>query len=289
MSARNRSSVVILCADDFAMTEGVTRSIETLAAAGRLSAASALVTTPHWSAHAPRLAVLRDRIAIGLHFNLTLGRPLGPCRKLAPNGTYPSIGALTRQAMARAVDPEEVRAETERQIAAFRGATGFAPDFIDGHQHVHALPRIRDGFIAAIAHVFTADRPLVRDPADTLGTILARGVAVAKSTALAGLAFGFGSAIAKAGFPANDTFSGVTDFRPDETERDIRQALLHPGRLHLVMCHPGFPDAELAALDPVTTRRQVEHDVLMKDERIAAAIWRPSRASDGPPIDWSLV
>lgn len=289
MSARNRPSVVILCADDFALTDGVSRAIEALAAAGRLSAASALVTTPHWPAHAPRLAALRDRIAIGLHFNLTLGKPLGACRKLAPHGTFPSIGALTRHAMARAIDTEEVRAETVRQLAAFRTATGFAPDFIDGHQHVQALPRIRDGVIAALEREFPRNRPLVRDPADTLGTILARGVAVGKATALAGLAFGFGSALAKAGFPANDTFSGVTDFRPDETERDFRQALLHPGRLHLVMCHPGFPDAELAALDPVTTRRQVEHDVLMKDATIPAAIWHPSRASDGPPIDWSQV
>jgi chitin disaccharide deacetylase len=31
-----------------------------------------------------------------------------------------------------------------------------------------------------------------------------------------------------------------------------------PGRNHLVMCHPGYIDAELAAVDPVTSTREKE-------------------------------
>ena len=48
--------MLILCADDYALTEGVSRAIGELAAARRLSATSVMVTTPHWPAAAPRCA-----------------------------------------------------------------------------------------------------------------------------------------------------------------------------------------------------------------------------------------
>ena len=40
--------------------------------------------------------------------------------------------------------------------------------------------------------------------------------------------------------------------------------MLHagPGARPLVMCHPGFPDAALAAIDTVVERRQDEYDYL---------------------------
>jgi predicted glycoside hydrolase/deacetylase ChbG (UPF0249 family) len=69
--------MLILCADDYALTEGVSRAIGELAAARRLSATSAMVTTPHWPAMAPRLAVHRGHLAVGVHLNLTLGAPAG--------------------------------------------------------------------------------------------------------------------------------------------------------------------------------------------------------------------
>ena len=48
--------MIILCADDYALTEGVSRAIGELAAARRLSATSVLVTSAHWPAGAPRLS-----------------------------------------------------------------------------------------------------------------------------------------------------------------------------------------------------------------------------------------
>ena len=59
----------VLCADDYALTEGVSRGIEELARAGRLSATSALVTTRHWPEHARRVAGLRRHVQVGLHLN----------------------------------------------------------------------------------------------------------------------------------------------------------------------------------------------------------------------------
>jgi len=46
--------MIILCADDYALTEGISRAIGELAAAKRLSATSVLVTSARWPAGAMR-------------------------------------------------------------------------------------------------------------------------------------------------------------------------------------------------------------------------------------------
>jgi predicted glycoside hydrolase/deacetylase ChbG (UPF0249 family) len=278
--------MLILCADDYAMTEGVSRAIEALAEAGRISATSAMVTMPHWSSHARRIVRLRDRIAIGLHLNLTLGTPLAPMPTLAPGGRLPSVRRLAAAAFGGRLSKEEVSAEVRRQLDRFETELGFAPDFVDGHQHAHALPGVRTALVAELTRRYGTHPPLVRDPADRLGRILARRTATPKALAIAGLARGFGAALAAAGLPANASFAGVSDFGADGVEHEFARALVAPGGCHLVMCHPGFPDAELARLDPVTERRQREYEVLMGPSPFAGRLWRPQRAVDGAPIDW---
>lgn len=269
---------VILCADDFAIAPGVNTGIEELAAAGRLSATSAIVTLPRWPSDAPRLASLADRIAIGLHINLTLGAPLGAMPRLAPAGRLPPLSLLTRMAMLGRVDPREIAAEVDRQIDSFRRHTGREPDFLDGHQHTHALPRVRDGVLAALAAAFPGAKPLIRDPSDRHQRILARHAATGKSLLISLLAAGFGARLRKVGFPTNDGFSGVSPFdrhRPFADE--LKRFLSHPGSRHLVMCHPGRADSELAALDPVVMRREDELAAIAAYPDLPDIIWHPRR------------
>lgn len=278
--------MLIVCADDYGMTEGVSRAIEALAETRRISATSAIVTTPHWPKHARRLVRLRDRVAVGLHLNLTLGAPLAPMPTLAPGGRFPSVGRLTAGAIAGRLNEAEVAAEVRRQLDRFETELGFAPDFVDGHQHAHALPTVRRSLIPELTGRYGARPPLVRDPADRLARILARRTATAKAIAITGLARGFGAALATAGLPANTSFAGVSDFRPGSVDRDFVRALIAPGACHLVMCHPGFADAELARLGPVTERRQREYEVLMGSSPLTARLWGPRRDWDGAAIDW---
>ena len=97
--------MIILTADDYAMTDGVSRAIEDLARARRLSATSAMVTMPGWREAAPRIAALRGEIAIGLHLNLTVGAPLGPMPKLAPDGIFPSLKSLLARSLTPLLSP----------------------------------------------------------------------------------------------------------------------------------------------------------------------------------------
>ena len=76
----------ILCADDYALSPGVTRGIIDALGKGRLNATGAMTNRPLWKEAAPDVAAFADRADIGLHLNLTFGAPLGPMPELAPSG-----------------------------------------------------------------------------------------------------------------------------------------------------------------------------------------------------------
>jgi predicted glycoside hydrolase/deacetylase ChbG (UPF0249 family) len=276
---------VLLCADDYALAPGVSRAIEELAEHGRLSATSALVTTPDWPEHGKNVAALRAHIAVGLHIDLTLGPARGASRTLAPDGTFPRIGKLIRRALAGTVKPDDVQAEVLRQIERFVAIAGRLPDFVDGHQHAHALPNIRAGVLAALSEAFPSGGILVRDPSDRASRILARKAAVGKSLLIASLSSGFGAAARERGFLTNDGFSGVSPFaRTTPFSEELARFFAEPGPRHLVMCHPGYVDDALRAVDPVVERRRDELDTLTSTAGLPERLWRPVSAG-GPNWD----
>jgi chitin disaccharide deacetylase len=283
----SQSTGVFLCADDFAMTNGISRAIVELAEAHRISATSAMTTTTHWPAHATWLARIRGNIATGLHLNLTLGAPLSVMPKLAPDRLFPVIGRLTTMAVRGSLDRDEIATEIERQITVYEREMGFSPDHIDGHQHVHALPIVRDALFDVLAKRFPigGPRPLLRSPTDSPLRNLRRRTTIAKALTLSWLTRGFAEQARRSGFPTNVGFSGITTFGPHRASADLMAACRSPGSRQMIMCHPGFVDEELARIDPVTERRQREFDVL-REEAMPLPIWRPQRSATGPPVSW---
>lgn len=269
---------MILTADDYGISNAVSAGIEELAAAGRLSATSCMVTFPEWSKLARRLGPLRGQIAIGLHVNLTAGHPLGPMPIFAPGGVLPTVGDAIRAAARRAVDTSEIEAEVGRQLDTFAQHAGFVPDYLDGHQHVHAMSGLRNGVLAALAKFDTARAMLVRDPSDSLVRIARRGLYARKAIGVSALAFGFAKAAGSAGFAVNSGFSGFSKFDlATPFGRELKAAFSACGPRHLAMCHPGHVDAVLATRDSVTVRREQEYATLMAAEGLAERLWRPDR------------
>ena len=281
---------VFLCADDFAMTNGISRAIVELAEAGLLSATSAIVTSAHWPAHATWLARLRGRISTGLHLNLTLGASLGVMPTFAPERLFPPVGRVTTAALRGVLPADEIAAEIERQLTAFEREMGFPPDHIDGHQHVHALPVIRTALLGILARRYPAVtiQPLLRAPADEARRIIRRGTSAGKSMTLSLLTRPFGAAARGRGFSTNDGFAGVTGFGVGCVKADFAAACRASGPRHMVMCHPGFVDDELMRLDPVRERRQKEFETLVRSG-FPAPIWRPTRSAMAGPIHWPLA
>ncbi len=250
----------ILCADDFALTDGVSRAILDLLERGKLTATGAMTNRSHWRRLAPELGAFAGRADLGLHLNLTCAAPLSAMPRLAPAGALPGLKAVARAAAVSPAARADIAVEIVRQLDAFEDALGRPPDFVDGHQHVHVLPGVRHVLLDTLARRYPAGSLYVRDPADRLSAIRARGVAVGKALVIAGLATGFRSAALKRGLRVNRGFSGVAPFDPQrDFAADLTSFLIAPGPCHLVMCHPGFLDDELATLDPVVASRPVEH------------------------------
>jgi chitin disaccharide deacetylase len=250
---------LVLCADDFALTRGVSHGILRLLEQGKLSATGAMTNRPHWPRLASELMQHADRADLGVHVNLTCATPLTSMPITAPNGQLPNLKTTMRLAITSHGARAEMAQEIEAQLDAFSQITGRVPDFIDGHQHVHALPGVRRVILEVMSRVYPDRFPYLRDPSDQSSRIIARGICAAKALTIATLARGFGAAARRAGFATNDGFSGVSDFAP---EGDFLAALGRyasaPGLRHLVMCHPGDVDDELYQLDPVTVSRAVE-------------------------------
>ncbi|MDE3127772.1 MAG: ChbG/HpnK family deacetylase [Gemmatimonadota bacterium] len=250
---------MIVNADDFGLTPGVTAGILEAHAAGTVTAASMLVRGPGWEDGVQR-ALATPSLDIGLHFNLLLGAPLTAARSLrAPGGEFQSLGALGWRALTGRLDEGEVIAECEAQLAALAQA-GIRVTHLDSHRHTHAFPVIR----RAVARV-AAERGLVLrrpvesprwSPADLKSQLHRAAVAAAWAATSPGVR----------ATRSPDHFAGISlqgAAGPRAFAARIA-ALVHglpPGTTEL-MVHPGRADPALAAVDGYTTPREHELAVL---------------------------
>jgi predicted glycoside hydrolase/deacetylase ChbG (UPF0249 family) len=280
LSAKAR---VVLCADDFGLSEGVSRAIVELAESGRISATSAMTNCPAFAGAAPGLKALDGRVGLGLHLNLTTGAPLGTMPAFAPNGVFPANREVVARALTRRLPLAEIRDEVERQLDAFEAAFGRPPDFIDGHQHVHVLPGIRGMLLDVLARR-RLQAMWLRDPTDNLAAILGRRIAAQKALVVEALALGFRGHANRAGFDTNEGFSGYRSFeQPTDIAAVFEASFARLARRPVVMCHPAHPDRELSAFDPVPRSRAEELAYLGSDrfaelleERGIALVPRPT-------------
>jgi predicted glycoside hydrolase/deacetylase ChbG (UPF0249 family) len=256
-----------LCADDFGISSSVNTAIRDLVVRGRLNATSVLVAAPSFNrGEAIALAALnsvKPRVAIGLHLALTA--PFRPVSKdfapLREGAFLPLVATASHAVMHRFARDALVR-EISGQMQAFAAAFGRPPDFVDGHQHVHLLPQINDALLRVVKDV--APDAWVRQCGRALP--FAARFADRKALLLDAFSHRFRRAAAALGVRTNPAFAGAYEF-----DEDADFAVLFPRFLDalpdggVVMCHPGFVDAELRRLDPLTTLREKEYAFLAGD------------------------
>lgn len=272
---------LVLCADDYAMTPAVSRGILALLETGRITATGAMTNRPSWPEAAPALRVFAGKADLGVHLSLTCGEALTAGEGWTASRAQPKLPALLARAVAGALPLDAIMREIEAQLDAFEQAMGMRPDFIDGHQHVHALPGIRRALLAVLVRRYPGREPWIRDPGDRPAAIRARGRFARKARLLALLAGPFGRRMAGTGFRLNQGFAGYSGFDPaGDYGGDFASYLVAPGPAHLVMCHPGEVDDALRTLDPATESRLTELAFFRSDrfsETCAAAGMRLAR------------
>jgi predicted glycoside hydrolase/deacetylase ChbG (UPF0249 family) len=255
-----------LCADDYGISNSVNRAIRELVMLGRINATSVMVVAPSFHrSEAASLSMLNAgtrRVAIGLHVTLT-----GPFHPLSVGfrptraDEFVPLDKMFMRGFLRLHDRNLLAIEIATQLKAFVTAFGRAPDFIDGHQHVHLAPQVRDALLEVVTEV--APRAWVRQCGRAVAS--PRRFADRKALVLDALSRKFRARATALGIKTNPAFAGVYDFA-SAGEADF--ARLFPDFLKqlppesVVMCHPGFVDAELERLDPLTAQREREYAFL---------------------------
>lgn len=250
-----------LCADDYGISPGVNDAIRDLILRSRINATSVMVVAPSFTrSEAMPLTILTagsQRIAIGLHLTLTapfkpLSSDYGPLR----DGAFLPLKETLRAALFRQLKPQTIAVEVGAQIKAFAAAFGRLPDFIDGHQHVHIFPQVREAVIAAARH--SAPDAWLRHCGSTLS--FAKLFSDRKGLLIDYLSGTLQRRAKRFGLKTNPAFAGTYDFKVSSD-----YAALFPGFLSglpdgsVVMCHPGHVDDELKRLDTLTDLREQEY------------------------------
>src|SRR5512139_1478906 len=140
---------LIVNADDFGRTRGVSAGILRAHLEGIVSSATAMMNMPGVAADLHQARSEAPRLGLGVHLNFTAGRPLLPtewCASLVDEHGH----FLTQEAIMAAPDrlnPDELREELKSQISTFKNALNVLPDHLDAHHFVRLYPPLFEVYL----------------------------------------------------------------------------------------------------------------------------------------------
>lgn len=257
---------VIICADDFAQSAAIDDAIIDLIQRGVLTATSCMTLSPAWAESATRLTPeIRAKADIGLHLDFT---------QFSQTLRLPHP-VLVLRSLFGLLDQHAIRTNIQQQLNAFEQATGTAPDYVDGHLHVHQLTMIRDQLLAEMQQRYgklpSSERPWLRissPPAES--GFKARIIHWLGAKALQ-------TAAMQAGFKVSPCLLGVYDFEGDAAAyqahwltwaSQLKQCPA-PTEHHLppvLMCHPAKPSDHNDDSDPIAKARLIEWQVMQSSD-----------------------
>ncbi|HKA61817.1 MAG TPA: ChbG/HpnK family deacetylase [Methylomirabilota bacterium] len=134
MSVMKPARSLIVNADDYGLTAGVSRGILDAHHRGIVTSTTLLVNRPVDPAVIEALKA--SGLGVGLHMNLTLGPPVAPARRVS--SLVDGEGRFVRDAReaAKRARADEARIELGMQIDEFRKIMGRFPTHLDSHHHV---------------------------------------------------------------------------------------------------------------------------------------------------------
>jgi len=247
---------IIVCGDDFGMNSSVDAGMFQLAQWGRLSAISCLTQGPTFAANARQLRDLN--VEVGLHLNLT--EAFGHRHQLA----VMPLPALITRAYAGHLNDALIDAQLTRQFDAFEQVLGRAPDYVDGHQHVHQLPNVLPRLIQLLQKRYGNCRPWLRYTAPGMQT----GIPIQQSAKAHVIAALGANAVARVarheGWRTNRRLLGVYGLNGGARHYAglLHQWLSNARDGDLLMCHP----AVAGAGDKLAAQRAAEFHVLARPE-----------------------
>jgi len=252
---------LILIADDYGISPGVSAGIRELAEKERLTGTGVMAAMPSWPGEAGALRDLHGKIAVGLHFTLTDQVPLGTSPRLAPNGKFLPVAKLLLAGLTGGI-PRQAD-QLERQLDSFEAHFGAPPDFIDGHQHAHIFPGIWPTVLDVFGRRVDPAKCWLRDCCDF--RLRRRGEAF-KAGVISILSRAASHAARDRKVRSNRGFSGFYDYGAGDLANYFLPMLKDANDGHCMMVHPGYADDALRAVDSLTDPRDRELAFLLGEE-----------------------
>lgn len=249
---------LIINADDLGYSPAVNRATAELYRAGRVTSASLVVNLPASEAGAQVAAGLPG-LSIGVHLNLSKGRPLLPAQRVPslvdPEGRFWHTNVLYPRALLGQVNWEEAEAELETQVA---WALDRLPrlDNLDTHVHFHMLPPARR-ITRRLAQRFGVPAWRTPDPRSTLLPSRLWNELLAVPTAADGRLL------------APNYLISLHQWQERlMSDERLAHMLAQPGVVTELVVHPGYADdPDLPLPDQLPpARRQAELDLLLGPE-----------------------
>jgi hopanoid biosynthesis associated protein HpnK len=265
---------LIVNADDLGWTEGVNRGISEAHRNGIVTSATLLANGAAF-ASAVELVKATPALGVGVHLNLSDGKPVSP-----PNTVRSIVNergefaggpeALLLRITRRNLRLHEVEIEWDNQIQRVMDA-GIHPTHLDGHKHVHMLPGMfeialrlakRHGIAAVrISHEGSSLRAALSSGANqNVPLVMKQGMQARVLKLLARDARALAEA---AGIATTDYFCGIAQTGELTVEgiKCLLQSL--PEGTTEMMCHPGFMDKELEeSATRLQDSRELEVEIL---------------------------
>ena len=247
-----RPSNFQLIADDYGLGELHNQAICKLLSIGAIDGSSVMIELCSTAAAHELLVAKSQDQKIGLHFNLTY-----PTKSFSDPASRNSL----MLSLPLCIGCAEVKLRLEQQWQLFIELFGFAPDYIDGHEHVHQFIGVQ-GVVAGFAKSKSVP---VRS------TKLLPPVNGLKNRVIDLLGRTFKRKAHSLGVATNDWFLGVLPLnRPLEAEIELRDQLVsayqfakdNPSQTLTMMVHPGSAEDSSQVEGHAAEMRSVEYRVL---------------------------
>ncbi len=222
---------VIKVADDFGIDDGHDEVMLRLLKKNKINGVS--VFSEFISAEfAQDLAGVRSEhnIQVGLHFNLTHGN------------SSMNVSSVLIKSIFLQIDKIKILESLNDQLEAFKIKFGFMPDFIDGHQHVHAFPVISKVIIKALENIkFKGWIRNIGSGSFTGLSLAIRCFYLKKFLILEAISFFHRSELKKSEIPFNKFFFGLMPLDQPKKLSIALSNLYSSDFLSstVIMCHPG--------------------------------------------------
>jgi chitin disaccharide deacetylase len=261
---QSRSKRLIVNADDFGMSRGITDGILRAHQDGIVTSTSIMVNMP-----GSEYAIQRMRefpsLGVGVHLNLCEGRPLLPPHKVSTlitkDGVFHPLSEMIHRMWHWQLSEREIEAEFRAQIQWMkeRGAT---PTHADSHQHMYTYPPAAIAFRRALkAERVLKIRGTVTRAGQRGGSIRQTyGGALPRQVAVRGY-MEFLQNVVFHGFIYPDSSLAIPRTYRDRGAlgEGVRFVLNHvPSGTYQLGCHPGIAPDDAAEADDFKGRRECD-------------------------------